>query len=82
MMFFFISLLQYLFNQQSYNKPFFTVYFKTVLFTIYLLPFVFWRPWQRLCCTECKCKRRRERVTESINFENNIQYKFANEVGN
>lgn len=73
------GLTKYLFNQQSYNKPFFTVYFKTVLFTIYLLPFVFWRPWQRLCCTECKCKRKRERVTESINFENNIEYKFANE---
>ena len=32
----------------------FTVYFKTVLFTIYLLPFLFWRPWQRLCCVCCR----------------------------
>lgn len=41
--------MQYLFHKESYDKPLFTVYFKTSLFTIYLLPFFFWRPWQRLC---------------------------------
>jgi len=47
------SLLQFLFTQEAYEKPLFTVYFKTALFTIYLVAFVFWRPWQRLC----KCGR-------------------------
>jgi hypothetical protein len=46
------GLTRYLFNT-DYDKPLFTVYFKTALFVIYLLPFVFWRPWQRLCCTGC-----------------------------
>ena len=47
--FFMLFLLQYLFTG-DYNKPLFTVYFKTTLFSIYLVAFVFWRPWQRLCC--------------------------------
>ena len=43
------SVLQFLFTQELYDKPLFTVYFKTALFTIYLVAFLFWRPWQRLC---------------------------------
>ena len=42
--------MQKLFKDDSYPKPLFSVYFKTSLFTICLLPFIFWRPWHRLCC--------------------------------
>ena len=42
---------------ESYPKPFFSVYFKTCLFTTCLFPFLFWRPWQRLCCKECTRKK-------------------------
>ncbi|XP_003387679.1 PREDICTED: solute carrier family 35 member F5-like [Amphimedon queenslandica] len=64
------GLTRYLFHQQSYDKPFFTVYFKTILFITYLLPFLFWRPWQRLCCCSCCrfCDRRQE-VEDSIASE-------------
>lgn len=48
--------LQYLFTKGSYEKPLFTTYFKTSLFSIYLVAFIFWRPWQRLC--GCGRKRR------------------------
>lgn len=49
--------MQYLFTIGSYEKPFFTTYFKTSLFSIYLSAFIFWRPWQRLCCC-CVSKAR------------------------
>ncbi|XP_065887638.1 solute carrier family 35 member F5-like [Dysidea avara] len=39
----------------SYPKPMFTTYFKTVLFTIYLVAFIFWKPWQQACCGDCSC---------------------------
>ena len=42
--------LQHLFTQEGYDKPFFTTYFKTSLLSIYLIAFIFWRPWHRLCC--------------------------------
>ena len=52
---------QFLFTEESYEKPFFTTYFKTSLFSIYLVAFLFWRPWQRQCCKEvCRCGRYRE----------------------
>ena len=41
----------------------FTVYFKTSLFTIYLVAFLFWRPWQRQCCPKW-CKRKRQPVIQ------------------
>jgi len=44
---------QYIYTEGHYNKPFFTTYFKTSLLSIYLIAFVFWRPWQRLCCCRC-----------------------------
>ena len=49
---------QYLFTQESYPKPLFTTYFKTSLFSIYLVAFVFWRPWHRLCLRGCTRKRK------------------------
>ena len=53
--------LQYLFTMESYEKPFFTTYFKTSLFSIYLVAFLFWRPWQRQCGREvCRCGTERE----------------------
>ena len=56
-----VALRQFLFIEESYEKPFFTTYFKTSLFSIYLLAFVFWRPWQRHCWKEvdsvCRCGR-------------------------
>ena len=52
---------QYLFTMESYEKPFFTTYFKTSLFSIYLVAFLFWRPWQRQCGREvCRCGTERE----------------------
>ena len=55
------TLKQFLFTEESYEKPFFTTYFKTSLFSIYLVAFLFWRPWQRQCGREvCRCGRYRE----------------------
>lgn len=39
-----------MFKEETYPKPFFSVYFKTSLFGLCLFPFLFWRPWHRLCC--------------------------------
>lgn len=43
---------QKLFKDETYPKPFFSVYFKTSLFALCLFPFLFWRPWHRLCCPQ------------------------------
>ena len=58
----FIS-VQFLFRQEDYPKPLFTVYFKTSLFTIYLVAFLFWRPWQRMCCPKW-CRRKNQSVIQ------------------
>ena len=55
--------MQYLFTQASFDKPFFTTYFKTSLFTIYLSAFIFWRPWQRLCW--CEWRKRKKQSGET-----------------
>lgn len=52
--------MQYLFTQADFDKPFFTTYFKTSLFIIYLSAFIFWRPWQRLCWCEWRRKRKQQ----------------------
>ena len=54
---------QYLFKEESYEKPLFTTYFKTVLFSIYLVAFAFWRPWQR------QCVWRRRRLSVGVTHE-------------
>ena len=74
---FFMPLLsQYLFTG-DYNKPLFTVYFKTTLFSIYLVAFVFWRPWQRLCC-KCGNSRWNRRCTQcSSNTDTDSQVKLS-----
>lgn len=43
------ELTEYIFHDQKYEKPFFTTYVKTVLFSVYLLGFLFWRPWRVQC---------------------------------
>ena len=71
-----LSLSQYLFTEE-YNKPFFTVYFKTTLFSIYLVAFVFWRPWQRLCCKCGNCRSNRRRTG---NIESDSQVKLPSVI--
>ncbi|KAF2346003.1 hypothetical protein FHG87_023241 [Trinorchestia longiramus] len=44
------ELSEYIFKDIGYNKPFFSTYFKTSLFSIYLLGFLFWPPWRQQCC--------------------------------
>ncbi|XP_052798159.1 solute carrier family 35 member F5-like isoform X2 [Mya arenaria] len=41
------ELTKYLFEE--YNKPFFSTYMKTAMFTIYLSGFLFWPPWRNQC---------------------------------
>ncbi|XP_064598428.1 solute carrier family 35 member F5-like [Liolophura sinensis] len=43
------ELTQYIFNDVSFDKPFFTTYLKTTMFMLYLLGFLLWRPWRRQC---------------------------------
>lgn len=40
---------QYIFNDAGFDKPFFSTYLKTSMFTLYLLGFVFWSPWRHQC---------------------------------
>lgn len=40
---------KYLYRNDSYQKPFFTTYVKTSMFTIYLLGLCFWPPWREQC---------------------------------
>ena len=37
---------EYIFHDLEYDKPFFSTYFKTSLFMVYLTGFVFYRPWR------------------------------------
>lgn len=43
------EITEYIYNNEKYNKPFFTTYFKTSMFTIYLLGLCFWPPWRDQC---------------------------------
>ena len=40
---------QYIFRDLSYDKPYFSTYFKTSLFSVYLLGFALHRPWREQC---------------------------------
>ena len=40
---------KYIFTQLSYDKPYFSTYFKNSLFSAYLLGFIVYRPWRQLC---------------------------------
>lgn len=43
------ELTQYIFQNQSFDKPFFTTYTKTLLFMMYFTGFLFYKPWQLQC---------------------------------
>lgn len=43
------ELTKYLFKNEHYDKPFFSTYFKTAMFTLYLSGFLFWHPWKNQC---------------------------------
>lgn len=43
------ELTRYIFTEQDFKRPFFTTYLKTCMFTIYLLGFMFHRPWRDQC---------------------------------
>lgn len=40
---------QYIYTTEKFDKPFFTTYFKTSLFSLYLLGLCFWPPWRDQC---------------------------------
>ena len=61
---------QYLYEGQSYVQPLFTTYFKTSLFSIYLVAFIFWRPWQRQCGCNWKCRRKNHHHHHHHNHHN------------
>lgn len=43
------EITQYIYNNEKFDKPFFTTYFKTSLFSLYLLGLCFWPPWRDQC---------------------------------
>ncbi|KAG7167895.1 Solute carrier family 35 member F5-like 14 [Homarus americanus] len=43
------ELSEYIFNDTGFNKPFFSTYLKTSMFSLYLLGFIFWSPWRHQC---------------------------------
>lgn len=55
---------QYIFKGEGYNKPFFTTYFKTSAFVMYLVGFLFYHPWQYQCM---KCFSRKSGASVSTN---------------
>ncbi|KAL5489056.1 hypothetical protein EMCRGX_G018103 [Ephydatia muelleri] len=63
------GLSEYIFQNGTYPKPLFTTYFETSLFSIYLVAFIFWRPWQRACCPVL-CKKK---LTSSLTISTSIQ---------
>ncbi|XP_076451334.1 solute carrier family 35 member F5-like isoform X2 [Babylonia areolata] len=44
------ELTQSIFKSSKYDKPFFTTYVRTVMFSLYLFGFLLWRPWRERCC--------------------------------
>ncbi|XP_048775113.2 solute carrier family 35 member F5-like isoform X2 [Ostrea edulis] len=40
---------EYIFKDAHYDKPFFTTYIKTSMFSVYLLGFIFFEPWRQQC---------------------------------
>lgn len=43
------ELTEYLFVNEQFRRPYFSTYSKTCMFTIYLIGFVFYRPWKDQC---------------------------------
>ncbi|MCI4378584.1 hypothetical protein PGIGA_G00217540 [Pangasianodon gigas] len=46
------ELTVYVFVQQQYSKPFFSTFVKTSMFILYLLGFLFWKPWRQQCAAQ------------------------------
>lgn len=44
-----VILFQYIYKNAQFEKPFFSTYVKTSMFTIYLLGLCFWPPWRDQC---------------------------------
>lgn len=44
------ELTQSIFKSHKYDKPFFTTYVRTAMFSLYLFGFLLWRPWRERCC--------------------------------
>lgn len=42
-------LFQYIYQEATFDKPFFSTYIKTSMFTLYLLGLCFWPPWRDQC---------------------------------
>lgn len=40
---------QYIYHNETFEKPFFCTYVKTSMFTLYFLGFCFWPPWKDYC---------------------------------
>ena len=49
------ELTEYLYKDKKYNKPFFSTYVKTSLFTIYLLGFIVLKSWRQQCYQLIRC---------------------------
>ncbi|XP_077997239.1 solute carrier family 35 member F5-like [Glandiceps talaboti] len=47
---------RYIFKNEDYEKPFFSTYLKISMFMLYLLGFLFWRPWREQCCMKVRTK--------------------------
>lgn len=43
------ELTKYIYHNEDFEKPFFSTYLKTSMFTIYMLGFCFWPPWRDQC---------------------------------
>ncbi|PSN47358.1 Solute carrier family 35 member F5 [Blattella germanica] len=43
------ELTKYIYQNEHFEKPFFSTYVKTSMFTLYLLGFCFWSPWRDQC---------------------------------
>nr|XP_045593305.1 solute carrier family 35 member F5-like isoform X1 [Procambarus clarkii] len=43
------ELSEYIFHDTGFDKPFFSTYLKTSMFSLYLLGFIFWSPWRHQC---------------------------------
>lgn len=56
---------EYIFHELKYDKPYFSTYFKTSLFVVYLTGFVVFRPWRNQCSSlalgDLADRRRRRR---------------------
>lgn len=45
----YVHTFQYIYKNETFEKPFFCTYVKTSMFTLYLLGFLFWPPWRDQC---------------------------------